>query len=215
MTRRDMPNYPHTLRSAGAPMLAISLALTTACPADDDGDTTGADASTGSPATGSTTDPSTGEPPGESSSDGTGPASTGEEETTDSSGEPPSTSTGAAGLEIAGVWLEDVGAAAPVTHTVDELNWSSAGPFGDSLYHVTSFDNEARAMIAQGDATNEFFPELYNKFNWHWDGDELYYCTAVFDAATPEDAMAAPDADPGDLQMGCGGFPWSNLTMQL
>ena len=89
---------------------------------------------------------------------------------------------------------------------------STSSPFGDALYHIELYDDEARWVIALGDETNEFFPGLYNKFDWHWEGDALYYCTAVYDAASAEEAMAAPDADPGDLITGCGGFPWSALS---
>lgn len=206
-----LPSPSH--RRAWLAAAALTLLGTTACPGDDTGDTTTADTSTTAltnGSTGSTSDSgSDSDSAGSSSGDETGPGTTGDS-TGDSSGDP-GTSTGTMGLEIAGTWLEDIGGGDAILHAVDEAQWATSSPFGDALYHVETYDNDARWVVAQGDAGNEFFPELYNKFNWHWDGDTLFYCTAAYDAATAEDAMAAPDADPGDLMVGCGGFPWSLL----
>lgn len=170
-------------------------------------DTTGAsgdDASTGS-ASGS--DPSTGpaDSTGEAGSDSTGEAGS------DSTGEAGSDSTGEAGLSIAGTWFEEFAPGEGITHVIDETRWDQLADFGDAIFHVEAYDEAAQWVVAQGDAANEFSPELYSRFDWTWDGADLYYCTAVFDAATAADAMAAPASDPSDLDAGCGGFPWSRL----
>lgn len=197
---------------------ALALLLTLpGCPSDDAGDDAN-DATSGSPTGSSSTDSTGPDPTGTDPTDGStsddvtssGPST----ETTTETGDDTGTSTGAAGLEIAGTWIEDLGGGDVITHTVDERTWDTQSPFGDSLYFVDSFDNETRFVVAQGDAGNEFFPELYSKFNWHFEGDALYYCTSVFDAATAADAIAAPNADSGDLMAGCGGFPWSPLQPQ-
>lgn len=120
-------------------------------------------------------------------------------------------STGGAGLEIAGEWIEPLGSEDAIEHNIDEERWDQLGPFGNAIFHIDSYDNPGRWVVAQGDSRNEFFPDLYSKFNWTWDGADLYYCTAIFDAATPAEAMAAPDQDPDDLEFGCGGFAWSQL----
>jgi hypothetical protein len=96
---------------------------------------------------------------------------------------------------------------------IDETRWDQLADFGDALFHVGSFDNAARFVVAQADAANEFSPGLWSRFDWTWDAGELYYCTAAFDAASADDALAAPASDPGDLAVGCGGFPWSRLML--
>lgn len=196
------------------PFTAALVLLASGCPGDDSGTTTDAHASstgTVEPSTGSSTaaDPTTAaDSSGDtttassssSSGDSTGPADTEGSE-----------STGAAGLELAGTWLEEFSPGMGITHVIDESTWEQQADFGDALFHVSTFDAAARTLVAQGDATNEFFPDLYSRFDWTWDGDALYYCTAVYDAATAEDAAAASASDPGDLATGCGGFPWSLL----
>lgn len=180
-----------------------------ACPADDTDDTTtGAGDSTTSTSSPATDDGNSG-PAGSSDDGGTGSSGRGDEtgDSGDASTGEPGTSTGSESLEIAGTWLEDLGGGDVITHEIQETSWATSSPFGDALYHIELYDDEARWVIALGDETNEFFPGLYNKFDWHWEGDALYYCTAVYDAASAEEAMAAPDADPGDLITGCGASP--------
>lgn len=182
------------------PTATATDATTTTTTTDDDGSTAlTTDASTG-PDAGTTADASTG--PADTTDASTGPG-----DTTDAE----ASTTDPAGLEIAGEWLEEFSPGEGITHVIDSTTWQQLAEFGDALFHVESYDNDARTVVAQGDAANEFFPELYSRFDWTWDGDALYYCTAVFDAATPEEALAAPQSDPGDLAMGCGGFPWSPL----
>jgi len=195
---------------------ALALLGASACGDDASSDDAADSGSSGAASTRSTA-PGTTTTAGSSSGDITDPdsgstaaASSSEGGSTDDTSADES-STGVAGLEIEGSWFEDFGGGSGIDHEIDELSWMQSSRFGISLYHVESYDNEGRWLVAQGDIGNEFFPELYNKFNWFWDGDELYYCTAVFDAATAEDAEASPDADPGDLAAGCGGFSWSLL----
>lgn len=165
---------------------------------------TGADTSTGTETgTGAT---STGTGTGTSTDTGTDTGTTG---TSDGSSD---SSTGAGALEIAGEWLEEFAPGMGVTHTIDEAQWDQTADFGSSVFHIDAYDNEARYVVAQGDEANEFFGGLWSRFDWTWDGEDLYYCTAVYDADTAEDALAAPASEPDDLEMGCGGFPWSLLT---
>jgi hypothetical protein len=207
-----------TLRSL--PTLTLTLLLPLAA-CGDDGSTASTAASSGSttaldPSTGSTTavDPTAVDPTAAAETS-TGPAAT------DGSTGPGASSTGpgdteattdAAGLEIAGTWLEEFSPGRGVDHVIDETAWEQLSEFGDAVFHVGAYDNAARFVVAQGDAANAFYPELWSRFDWTWDGDALYYCTAVFDAPTLEDALAAPATDPADLAMGCGGFPWSALV---
>ena len=132
-----------------------------------------------------------------------------------STGEGAGSSTGGAALEIVGEWLEVFpGGAGMQTHTITEETWLMASDFGDSLHHIESWDADARTLVAQSDAANAFNPELWGKFEWQFADGTLYYCQSVYDAETPDDAWSAPGAEPGDLDTGCGGFPWSELQPQ-
>lgn len=162
------------------------------------GSTTAVDTGTDSTVTGP--DPDTGSDTGATSTSGTDGGTTSD------------TTTGAAGLEIAGAWLEEFSPGMGITHAIAETQWEQLAEFGDALFHVSEYDNAAGIVVAQGDAANEFFPGLYSRFDWTWDGADLHYCTAVYDAATAAAALAAPASDPDDLETGCGGFPWSRLV---
>ncbi|MCX4242482.1 hypothetical protein [Paraliomyxa miuraensis] len=179
------PSFPAYFLST----LLLIPTLTTACGDDDGTAETGVEASTG-------TDAST-----------SAAASTGSEESTGAD-----ESTGTASLEIIGEWYEALSPDDGITHVITEATWEQSSSFGTSLYHIDAFDDEARWVVARGDAANEFFPDLYSRFDWTWANNVLHYCTAVFDAATPEDAIAGAASNPDDLEMGCGGFPWSPLV---
>ena len=96
------------------------------------------------------------------------------------------------------------------SHSINSFTWTSEG----STYHISQFDNEADWLIAQNDAANEYNPELFSKFQWVADSEgSFFYCQSAYDAATEQDAMSAA-ADPNDLDTGCGGFSWSELTVE-
>lgn len=114
------------------------------------------------------------------------------------------TDTGdAMSLAIAGSYTDDFGDA----HTIGETSWDN----GAGSFAISEYDNEAMFLIAQNASTNEFSPDLWSRFDWLFDGEQLYYCQSVYDGATPEDAIAG-SADAGSLDMGCAGFAWSMLT---
>lgn len=198
-------------------LTTTALLLLTAC-GDDGPATTATDGPDTTTDQGSSTGPdattTTGPDATTTTASSTGVDDTTADATTGSTGDtdpPTGDSTGPAGLEIAGEWFEEFAPGDGITHVIDETTWQQLARFGDALFHVDSYDDEARWVVAQADAANEFFPELYSRFDWTWDGEDLYYCTAVYDAATPADALAGPASDPDDLAMGCGGFPWSPL----
>jgi hypothetical protein len=206
------------------PFITTALLLLPACADDDSSATTeGSSSTTASPdpstssstALGSTSTADTGT--GASSTGATGATGTdtgtgiGTSSTAADSDTASDGSTGAAGLEIAGEWLEEFAPGMGITHVIDEVRWDQLAMFGDAIFHVATYDNAERYVVAQGDGANEFSPGLWSRFDWTWDGDTLYYCTAVFDGATAEDALTAPASEPDDLEMGCGGFPWSLL----
>jgi hypothetical protein len=108
-------------------------------------------------------------------------------------------------LAIVGSYTDDFGD----MHTISETEWTnSAGSFA-----IAQYDNDEMWLVAQNAETNMFSPGLWSRFDWAWDGEQLYYCQSVFDGATIEAALAG-SANADDLTMGCGGFPWSQLTPQ-
>lgn len=192
---------------------ALVLALAAACADDDSSATVGGGSgssgeapnpTTGSAPEGSTAAADSGTGPGTSTGVGSSGTADGDSGTNDS--------TGSGTLEIAGEWLEELSPGMAITHVIDEVRWDQLADFGDAIFHVALYDDAERYVVAQGDGANEFSPGLWSRFDWTWDGEDLYYCTAVYDAATAEEALAAPASEPDDLAMGCNGFPWSPLV---
>lgn len=108
-------------------------------------------------------------------------------------------------LEIEGSYTDDFNG----SHTIGADTWSMDGA---GLFHIDTFDNDERYLIAQNDSDNDFNPDLWSRMDWAWDGDALFFCQSVFDAESAEAAESAEPADGEDLDAGCGGFPWSSLT---
>lgn len=108
-------------------------------------------------------------------------------------------------LEIVGDYVDDF----MTEHSITESNWAFSG----SIFAIAEFDNDAMYVIAQNGPDNMYNPDLWSRFDWAWDGEQLYYCQSVYDGPTVEDARAG-GADASDLAMGCGGFAWSMLTPQ-
>jgi hypothetical protein len=204
-----------TLRPLLIPSATLLLLLA-ACADDDSSATTSASSSSTGPADPSSEASTAADPTAADTSTSAPATDTGATDTgaTDTGTGTSATddSTGAMALEIAGEWFEEFAPGDGIAHSIDETRWEQVASFGTAVFHVEGYDNEARMVVARGDAANEFNPDLYSRFDWTWDGDDLYYCTAIFDAATPEDALDAPPSDPGELEMGCGGFPWSALV---
>lgn len=105
-------------------------------------------------------------------------------------------------LEIDGSWTDDWG----YGHQIDETSWTTM----DSVFHISQFDNDRHFLVAQNDAANEYYPELWSRFDWSWADGELYYCQSAFQAVSEDGALAA-GADAADLETGCGGYPWTHL----
>lgn len=106
--------------------------------------------------------------------------------------------------EIAGMYTDEYGS----MHTVDVLAWT----IDTSVFHVLAVDNAGDHLVARNDAANDFFPDLYSRFDWYLEGEELYFCQISYDAPSEADAEMTAPADVADLMMGCGGFPWTLLT---
>jgi len=179
-----------------------------------DGDDSTTQGATSAP--GETDAPTTGDAQTEASggqTDETGaPTSAGD--TTDSSGSGDDTgasttdegTTGEPAIEpeIAGSYTDEYGS----MHTIGAQAWN----LDTSVFHVLAVDNDTDHLIARNDAANDFSPDLYSRFDWHVEGQDIHYCQTSYDAASQEAAEATEPADGADLLMGCSGFPWTLLT---
>lgn len=114
------------------------------------------------------------------------------------------------GLAIAGEYLDGFG----TEHTVTDEAWTQQYPGYDPMvFAITGYDNSARWVVAQNDASNAYSANLWSRFDWTEADGHLWYCQSAYDAASEAEAQdtARPDdTDPATL--GCGGFSWTDLT---
>ncbi len=121
----------------------------------------------------------------------------------------PSVVDAPASIAIAGTYMDDFGG----MHVVSNTRWESSGVGFASGFRISRFDNVAGIVIAQNDATNEFSPSLWSRYEWVTVGGVLYMCQSPYDSMTEEDAMSAPRPDrTTPASSGCGMFGWSVLT---
>lgn len=107
-------------------------------------------------------------------------------------------------IELVGVWTSDFG-----EETITAERWD-----GFCLQKITSFDNDANAAVLETDG-GEGCGAGFGRVVWTEPTDSGFaYCTTAFGQLTAEAAASAPESgiDRGDLQTGCGGFPWSALS---
>jgi hypothetical protein len=108
-------------------------------------------------------------------------------------------------LVIAGEYTDNFGG----EHAITSAEWLS----GDSVFHVSAFDNEEQWVLARNDQENEFSPCLWSRFDWTESDGKLYFCQSAFDADSLAAAAAVlrPDTTAPSTR-GCGGeFAWSEL----
>ena len=108
---------------------------------------------------------------------------------------------------IDGVWDDAWGG----SHAVGPFAWV----VGSDSFIISKADPAAQWAVAQNSASNSWNPELWSRFDWHWQAGDLYYCQTAYDKATEADASSTPPADGTDLAGGCGGFPWTALRASL
>jgi hypothetical protein len=114
------------------------------------------------------------------------------------------------GFALAGAWTDEY----DTVHEIDETRWTQTYPGYDPyVFDIASWDGAERRVVAQNGADNAYDPGLWSRFDWlDADDGHLYYCQSAFSAATQAEAEATPGADASDLEGGCGGFPWTDLT---
>ena len=149
------------------------------------------------------------------------PALTGCSGILDESGETGTQETGEApppeALAIAGTYGEDWDGdgTSDSTHVLTDSQWTMTSEFGVSAFLVAQFSNEQAMLVAQNDASNDFAPEKWSRFDWALDGETLWFCQSAFEAETEDDALATAAANSDDpAASGCGEFAWSQLTRE-
>ncbi len=108
-------------------------------------------------------------------------------------------------LEIEGEFADQWGTSVVITSETVTLA-------GMGRYNIAAFDNGENWLVAQNDATNEYSPNLWSRFDWAEHAGDLYLCQIAYDATSQEAARGTkrPDAtDPANA--GCGGFGWTLL----
>jgi hypothetical protein len=86
---------------------------------------------------------------------------------------------------------------------------------GTSVYHISAFDNDEMYIIARSDQENMYDACMWSRYDWVYDGADLYYCSTAYSAATEEVALATDRPDDSDpASGGCGTFAWTLLTPQ-
>jgi hypothetical protein len=110
------------------------------------------------------------------------------------------------GIDIAGTYVDEFG----TEHVVDDVSWTQTYPgYSAWTFAISSYDDEARFVIAQNDPDDPYNAGLWSRFDWTGD---LHVCQTAYAAATEAEALATPRADDTDLDGGCGGFAWTDLT---
>ena len=111
-------------------------------------------------------------------------------------------------LEIAGKYIDNYSE----NHVISSTEWLLSAVWGNSLYHISQYDNEQGFIIAQNDAKNTYNPNNWSRFDYTEKDGVLYYCTTAYDAETEEAALATPAADKTDpATSGCGSSPWTKM----
>jgi len=107
------------------------------------------------------------------------------------------------GLAVAGSYVTDFGS----TVTITDDSFNETGVDYEIDYEIVDFDNAGMYFITRDADAEEGMQ--YSKYVWVEDDGVLYNCVALFGQETPEDAAGEDDADPTDLEMGCGTFAWT------
>jgi hypothetical protein len=108
-------------------------------------------------------------------------------------------------LEIVGTYTTEWGQTVVITNT----EWAEQLDTSSFSYVISQYNNEEGYIIAQSSED-----ETWSRFEWTVSSDTLYYCQVVFGEATETDAESDENvADADDLDEGCGGFSWTELTV--
>lgn len=106
------------------------------------------------------------------------------------------------GIEVAGDWDTQF----DTIETIDEEMWS--------FMYLVEYNNDERWAVTQNPDDDEHNPDLYNRLEWTpIENDVFHYCTVDFGLDSREDALnSEASADADDLETGCGGFEWTEMS---
>lgn len=98
-------------------------------------------------------------------------------------------------------------------HDINSFRWIIGYEGSDpSIFQIIEIHEDEEWLVAQNGFNNEWNADLWSKFEWIQTEDVLYQCQSAYDADSLETAAAAT-ADRSDLATGCGGYPWSELSL--
>ncbi len=109
---------------------------------------------------------------------------------------------------IKGNFEDDYG----VRYTINDTLWTQ---HPSAKYHIIRCDTTEKYLLVQNDSTNKSDGGLYTRIDYmsftgmepfHWG-----FCLTIYDATTPERAIAAAAADRKNPKKGCGGYPFSRM----
>ena len=99
------------------------------------------------------------------------------------------------------------------SHIISNTAWFDPSEYGDSLCHITQFDNEKGFIIAQNDKVKSYNPEKWSRFDFTEKDGKIYFCQIAYDKESEAEALAVTDADRTDpATSGCGDYSWTELT---
>ena len=100
-------------------------------------------------------------------------------------------------------------------HRITDTTWTQVSEqWGTSLWHIARYDNDLRSVIAQNASDNDFFADLWSRFDWTTFDGALWYCQIAYDADSETAALATPRPDDTDptADGSCGVGTWSALN---
>ena len=113
---------------------------------------------------------------------------------------------GAGSAEIFGDWTDKYGS----SYSFDQEVIDS----GYAVYDVVVVNDGEQFVVARNSESADFYPCQYSRFDWAVKAGDYYLCRTDLDADSVDEALARPAADRSDLDAGCSGFPWSQVSAQ-
>ncbi|MEM7124068.1 MAG: hypothetical protein AAF563_22515 [Pseudomonadota bacterium] len=104
-------------------------------------------------------------------------------------------------------------------HEIGAAHWMSFHDDEEFLYRICTVYRQDGYLIAQNDAVQAYYPDMYSRFEWVIDGDDIWYCQQVFAADSHDEARdfdrhpRADSSNPGTGGCGVdGSIAWTKLS---